>query len=114
MMYLGMAVAKYWDADWELYSKEEDLYQYLRDRIDFDHMDEYILRNVLLLDAEAEHQVVDTVAECASRTHNLLLHQHLEPGTPEAFHAFVAALHQLYLMGVAMELNALGYHMVAS
>ncbi len=114
MMYLGMAVAKYWDADWELYSKVEDLYQYLRDRIDFDHMDEYILRNVLLLDAEAEHQVVDTVAECASRTHNLLLHQHLEPGTPEAFHAFVAALHQLYLMGVAMELNALGYHMVVS
>ena len=114
IMFVGMAVAKYWDEDWELYSKVDNLYNYLRDRIDFDHMDEYILRNVLLLDAEAEHQVVDTVAECASRTHNLLLHQHLEPGTPEAFHAFVAALHQLYLMGVAMELNALGYHMVVS
>ena len=113
-MYIGMAVAKYWDEDWALYSKVEDLDKYLRDRIDFDHMDEYILRNVLLLDTEAEHQAVDTVAECASRTHNLLLHQHLEPGTPEAFHAFVAALHQLYLMGVAMELNALGYHMVIS
>lgn len=114
IMYVGMALAKYWDVEWTTYSKVTDLYAYLRDRIDFDHMDEYILRNVLLLDAEAEHQVVDTVAECASRTHNLLLHQHLEPGTPEAFHAFVAALHQLYLMGVAMELNALGYHMVVS
>lgn len=111
MMYIGMAVAKYWDVDWELYSKVEDLYKYLRDRIDFDHMDEYIMREVLLLDEDAEHKTTDTVAECASRTHNLLLHKHLEPGTPEAFKAYVAALHQLYLMGVAMELNALGYHM---
>lgn len=111
MMYIGMAVAKYWDVDWELYSKVEDLYKYLRDRIDFDHMDEYIMREVLLLDKDAEHKTTDTVAECASRTHNLLLHQHLEPGTPEAFKTYVAALHQLYLMGVAMELNTLGYHM---
>lgn len=110
-MYIGMAVAKYWDVDWDLYSKVEDLYKYLRDRIDFDHMDEYIMREVLLLDEDAEHKTTDTVAECASRTHNLLLHQHLEPGTPEAFKTYVAALHQLYLMGVAMELNALGYHM---
>ena len=72
---------------------------------------EYIMREVLLLDKDAEHKTTDTVAECASRTHNLLLHQHLEPGTPEAFKTYVAALHQLYLMGVAMELNALGYHM---
>ena len=111
MMYIGMAVAKYWDEDWALYSKVEDLYKYLRDRIDFDHMDEYILRQVLLLTPEAEHKVNDTVAECASRTYNAIKHLHLEPGTPEAFRTYVAALHQLYLMGVAMELNALGYHM---
>lgn len=111
MMYIGMAVAKYWDEDWVLYSKVEDLYRYLRDRIDFDHMDEYILRQVLLLTPEAEHKVNDTVAECASRTYNAIMHLHLEPGTPEAFRTYVAALHQLYLMGVAMELNALGYHM---
>ena len=111
MMYIGMAVAKYWDEDWALYSKVDDLYRYLRDRIDFDHMDEYIMRDVLLLDDDGQHRLTDTVAECASRTDNLLRHQHLEPGTPEAFHAFVAALHQLYLMGVAMELRTLGYHM---
>ena len=77
MMYIGMAVAKYWDEDWALYSKVEDLYKYLRDRIDFDHMDEYILRQVLLLTPEAEHKVNDTVAECASRTYNAIMHLHL-------------------------------------
>ncbi len=49
MMYIGMAIAKYWDEDWELYNKVDNLYLYLRDRIDYDHMDEYILQKVLLL-----------------------------------------------------------------
>lgn len=31
MMFVGMAIAKYWDTDWELYSKVDDLYKYLRD-----------------------------------------------------------------------------------
>ncbi len=111
IMFVGMALAKYWDEDWELYSKVEDHYKYLRDRIDFDHMDDYICEKVLLLD-DAEHKAVSNiVAECASRTYNLLIHQGLQPGTEEAFRGFVAALHQMYLMGAAIELNALGYHM---
>ena len=111
IMYVGMALAKYWDEDWELYGKVEDLYKYLRDRIDFDHMDDYICEKVLLLN-EDEHKAVNgIVAECASRTYNLLIHQGLQPGTEEAFRGFIAALHQMYLMGIAMELKALGYHM---
>ncbi len=111
IMFVGMAIAKYWDEDWELYSKVEDLYQYLRDRIDFDHMDDYICEKVLLLDDTAHKALSAVVAECASRTYNLLCHQDLEPGTEEAFRDFIAALHQMYLMGSAIELKALGYHM---
>lgn len=111
MMFLGMAVAKYWDTDWEVYGKVEDLYKYLRDRIDFDHMDDYICTQVLLLDDDAHKRINAIVGECASRTDNRLRHLRLEPGTQAAFRGFVAALHQMYLMGVAMELNALGYHM---
>lgn len=106
-----MAIAKYWDEDWELYSKVEDLYKYLRDRIDFDHMDDHILDNVLLLD-ENEHKATSAlVAECAARTYTLLIHQSFEPGTEAAFRGFIAALHQMYLMGAAIQLKALGYHM---
>ena len=39
------------------------------------------------------------------------LHQHLEPGTKEAFNGYVVCLHQLYLMGAAMQLKRMGYHM---
>ena len=110
-MFIGMAIAKYWDTDWELYSKVGDLYKYLRDQRDFDHMDDYICEKVLLLAEEDHAMMTKTVGECASRTYNLLYHQHLEPGTPEAFQGYVSALHQMYLMGMSMELKRLGYHM---
>lgn len=111
MMFVGMAVAKYWDTDWELYSKVGDLYKYLRDQRDFDHMDDYILEKVLLLGEEERNAMSRVVGECASRSYSMLLHQHLEPGTPAAFQGYVSALHQLYLMGMAVELKRLGYHM---
>ena len=111
MMFVGMAVAKYWDTDWELYSKVGDLYKYLRDQRDFDHMDDYICESVLLLSHEEHEKMTGIVGECASRIYNMLLHQHLEPGTPEAFQGYVSAIHQMYLMGMAMELKRLGYRM---
>ena len=49
MMYIGMAVAKFWDAEWEIYSKIDDLYAYMRDKRGYDSMDEYIREDVLLL-----------------------------------------------------------------
>ena len=111
IMFVGMALAKYWDEDWELYGKVEDHYKYLRDRIDFDHMDDYICEKVLCLDAK-EHEVVNNVVgECAARTYTKLCRMHLEAGSKEAFRTFVAALHQMYLMGIAVELRSLGYHM---
>ena len=111
MMFIGMAVAKYWDVEWELYSKVPDLYAYLRDRIDYDHIDDYILDSVLCLDAAARTRVNDIVAESASRTYSRISHMQLEPSSADAFRAYIAALHQMYLMGIAVELKALGYHM---
>ena len=86
MMYIGMAVAKMWDTEWEIYS-------------------------VLLLQG-MDYTVLEKVTgECASRVYNALMHQRLEPGTKEAFNGYVACLHQLYLFGAAMQLKRMGYHM---
>jgi len=111
MMYIGMAVAQYWDAEWEIYSKIDDLYAYMRDKRGYDSMDEYIREEVLMLKG-VDYTVLEKVAgECASRVYNALMHQHLEPGTKDAFKAYVSCLHQLYLMGAAMQLYRMGYHM---
>ena len=111
MMFIGMAVAKYWDVEWDVYSKVPDLYKYLLSKSDFDNLDDYICTKILYLDDNGHKEINDIVAECASRTYNILLHQHIEPGTPEAFKAYVAAIHQMYVMGFSVELKALGYHM---
>ena len=111
MMYIGMAVAKFWDAEWDIYSKIEDLYAYMRDKRGYDAMDEYIREEVLQLQCVDFTVLEKVVGECASRLYNALMHQRLEPGTKEAFNGFVACLHQLYLFGAAMQLKRMGYHM---
>ena len=127
MMYIGMAVAKLWDTEWEvmeqreqsdacinsaesrqnstegqIYSKLDDLYAYLRDKRGYDSMDEYIREEVLQLTGVDYTVLEKLVGECASRVYNALMHQRIEPGTKEAFNAYVSCLHQLYLMGAAM------------
>ena len=111
MMYIGMAVAKFWDAEWEIYSKIDNLYAYMRDKRGYDAMDEYVREDVLLLRDVDYTALEKLVGECASRVYNALMHQRIEPGTKEAFDAYVTCLHQLYLFGVAMQLNRMGYHM---
>ncbi len=111
MMYIGMAVAKMWDTEWEIYSKIEDLYAYMRDKRGYDSMDEYIREELLLLQGDDYTMLEKVVGECASRVYNALMRQHIEPGTKAAFEAFVACLHQLYLFGAAMQLKRMGYHM---
>ena len=111
MMYVGMAVAKLWDTEWEIYSKIENLYAYIRDKRGYDSMDEYIREEVLLLRGDDYTALEKLVGECASRIHNVLRHQNIEPGTREAFDAYVACLRQLYQMGMAVQLKRMGYRM---
>ena len=111
MMYIGMAVAQMWDKEWDIYSKVDDLYAYMRDKRGYDALDEYVREDVLLLKDTPYTLLEKLVGECASRIYNALLRQNIEPGTKEAFNAYVSSLHQLYLMGAAVQLKRLGYHM---
>lgn len=113
IMFIGMGLAKYWDDDWEKYSKigGAELYKSMRDAKGFDNLDDYVLESVLGLDKEESEKVSKIVGECAARTYHMLNTSHIQPGTEEAAKAYLAALHQLYLMGIYSELNAMGYHM---
>ena len=112
MMYIGMAVAKFWDEEWETYSNQDDLYIYMKNKRGYDAMDEYIREDVLLLSGVDYDVLEKLVGECASRVYNALRHQNIEPGTKEAFNAYVSCLHQLYLFGAAMQLKRMEYHMI--
>lgn len=112
MAFMGMAVAKMWDEDWEMYSKFDDIYKsiLLKGR-GYDNMDDYICQDILKLDSKDEEKAVRIVGDIAQMSHTMLMCEGFEPGTPEAFSAYVRCLHQLYYFGAAIELKRLGYHM---
>ena len=105
-----MAEAKFWDTDWEIYSQIKDLYGLLKGKRGFDEMDEYVREDVLMLRGQEFDACEALVGDCAARTYNFLSHQGIEGGTKEAFEAFVSCLRQLYLMGMAVQLKSMGYH----
>lgn len=111
MMYIGMAVAKLWVDEWEIYSQIEDLYIYMRDKRGYDALDEYICEDVLMVRGKDAESLAQVVSECATRVNADLMREQIEPGTKEAFEAYVACLRQLYLFGMAMQLKRMGYHM---
>lgn len=111
MMFLGMAIAQFWDENWTEYGQNTNIYEMLRDKRGYDNMDEYILEEVLRLDAEKRRQTSQLVGECASRTLAILRNSDIEAGTEDAFRGYVACLRQMYLYGAAVQLNRLGYHM---
>ena len=111
MMFVAMAVTKYWDEDWEKYDKIEDLYLHLRDKRGYDNLDEYILDEVLDLHGDAAEQLQTLVGDCAERVKRALYHQDIEPGTADAFKAYVACLQCMYQAGIAVQLKSMGYHM---
>lgn len=112
MMFAGMAVAKMWDEDWEMYSKFDDIYgSILLKGRGYDLMDEYVCQDILKLSPEEEEKTSKLVGETAEMVHSLLMRQGFESGTPEAFNAYVRCLHQLYYFGAAVQLKRMGYHM---
>lgn len=112
MMFIGMAIAKMWDDDWEMYSKFDDIYaSILVKGRGYDNMDEYTCEEILTLSPEDAEKVSKTVESCATLANDALMHEGFEPSTPEAFNAYVRCLHQMYYFGAAMELRRLGYHM---
>lgn len=111
MMFVGMAMVFYWDTDWEANSARKDYYSKLRDMKGYDNMDEAVVEALLGYKDEAAEKVTELVAECAQRVLSQINREQVEPGTEAALGCFIAALHQLYLAGMGMELSALGYHM---
>ena len=108
-MYLGMAVARYWDEDWSTYGSKEDLYEQIRDIRGFDYMDEVIRGNILHLEGEEFDQMEKNVQSCAQQTLARIRHEQIEPQSPMAFHVYVRSIKVLYQLGAAIELKALGY-----
>ena len=108
-MYVGMGVAKYWDEDWEVYGKVENLYVHMRDQRGFDYLDEVVRGEILCLTEPAYTKCEDLVRTCAQHTVDAIRHEQIEPASPMAFYAYARCVKVLYKLGAAVQLRAMGY-----
>lgn len=108
-MYVGMAVARFWDEDWNCYSSKENLYEYLRDKRGYDYLDEVVRVDVLTLDGESYDEMEELVRKTSSMVLSHIRHEQIEPQSPMAFHVFARSIRVLYKIGAAVELKNLGY-----
>jgi len=110
-MYVGMGLAKYWDEDWEIYSKVENLYIHMRDKRGYDYMDEYVREDILGLKGDDFIKCEDLVRSCAQMALDHIRHEQIEPQSPMAYYVYARSIKVLYLIGAAVELRKLGYNM---
>lgn len=108
-VYLGLAVAKGWDTDWERCSQAN--FQSYYGEQGFDDMDEHIVRDLLglPLDGYEARALEDIIRRCAEASVTRIRHEHIEPQSPMAFHIFARACKVMYRLGAAIELKRLGY-----
>ncbi len=104
-MYLGLALAKYWDDGWEVYAKHPNLYEHLRDVRGFDYMDEVVRFDLYHWDCE------EVVRSCAQMALDQIRHEQIEPSSPQAYYVYISSVKILYQVGAAMGLAKLGYAM---
>lgn len=112
-MYIGMAVARYWDEDWQIYDALPNLYLHIRDKRGFDYLDEVVRGDILGLKDEAFKTCEDQVRSCAQLALDQMRHEQIEAGSVMAFHVFARSIKVLYRIGAAVELRRSGYNLVA-
>ena len=105
--YVGMAIAHWWDSDWE--GHKDVSYQTLYGKQGFDDMDEHIAFDLLKLDKKTAEKIEDALRACGETAMALIRHENIEPQTPEAFYVYARAVKVLYETGAMMELARLGY-----
>ena len=109
--YMGMAVARLWDADWQ--SFQQLTYDDLLGPRGFDDMDERIVEQVLGFapDSEEARRIADMLSNCAVEALTMIRHEHIEPQSPRAYYVFARTVQVLYHIGASIELHLLGYKM---
>ena len=110
-MYVGMAVAKFWDSDWTRYGQMAGLYEYVRDQRGFDYLDEVVRQDILGLRGKDFERMERLVQSASEHVLTRIRRANVEPATQDAYYVFLTSVHTLYRAGAAVVLEQLGYHL---
>lgn len=109
--YIGMAVACWWNRDWDKLKGQP--YSVLLGSDGFDNMDDHIMQDILgLMPGGIETQGInETIRVCADSAVAHIRQEHIEPQSPRAFYVYARTVHVMFRIGAALELYRLGYEM---
>ena len=109
--YIGMAVASWWDKDWNRYKDQG--YSSLMGSRGFDDLDEHVTRDILKhpLNSKEAADIAGDLAFLAGDAYSFMMRQDVEAQSVDAFNIFRHTLSAMYRVGAAIELKALHYKM---
>ena len=109
--YIGMAVACWWNRDWN--KLKDQPYSVLLGPNGFDDMDDHILKDILglLPDGKQAQQITSLMQTCAQTAVTFIRQEKIEPQSPRAFYVYARAVQVMFSIGAAIELHRLGYEM---
>lgn len=107
--YLGMAIAKEWDTDWN--NLKSNSYRSYYGMHGFDDMDENILQNTLniVLGSDEANQIEEVVRKLAQKTVTIIRAEQIEPQSVTAYHVFMIATKTMYKIGASIWMKRMGY-----
>lgn len=109
--YVGMAMALWWDKNWEAY-KERTYDDLFKRGGGFDTIDEYILEHVLAIkpDSKEREELEGQVRAMAHTVMSAIQHEDIEHQTTRAFYILARAAKVMFRAGATLWLKRLGYH----
>ena len=107
--YIGMAVACWWNRDWD--KLKDQPYSVLQGERGFDDMDEHIVRDILGLQLEGKEakKIENVIHSCAEHALGLIRREGIEPQSKKAFYVYARTEQVMFKIGAAIELHRLGY-----
>ena len=107
--YIGMAVARGWDEDWE--RSCPFIYRALCGPQGFDYGDEHILQSVLGYSLESNEALLreSALRACAHTAMSQIRHEEVEGQTSKALYILARSARAMFRAGLSIELHARGY-----
>ncbi len=108
-LYMGMAVAQWWDTDW-LKNKDNEYTKFYGPH-GFDDMDDYIVENIIgeKLGTKGADRISSVAYSCARWAISMMSKENIEFGTVKAFYVLSRTVKVMYRLGAALQLRRLGY-----
>ena len=107
--FIGMAVARGWDEDWE--RSCPFIYRALCGPQGFDYGDEHILQSVLGYSLESNEALLreSALRACAHTAMSQIRHEEVEGQTSKALYILARSARAMFRAGLSIELHARGY-----